>query len=409
MTIDKADNADDRVEYLPPNRTSAARPTPAARPQSAMSQLATCSKDDFRQKFEQEWMATLQQVEKPYEVGQIVEALGSGTSKDAYSLYYTAEITAISENPGGSSTFTLKYEDGSIDDAMHPLFVRPNTRTTVYEDDLLKVIDGHVAVKGIAYPARLLSFQSCPQLYQSAVMLVDNIPVHDCFPFEQHQALSLPLALQQDLMEDGPIRAALIGMGGGNVPMTIRHVAQDSVIMDVVELSREVIAAAVEHFGVVEDSHLRIHEQDGVAFLEAAEENAFDLILIDAADFESKDCEDDPDALEVPPPTFVDPAFLVGPLSRALAPDGLCCYNIIAGRRKLVELARLFQRTFASVYVMATDPNYFFVGCVRLREASAEQMVALVKGWKPLCAVVPDVIKHLEKTSENLDNTLLGW
>jgi hypothetical protein len=118
-----------------------------------MSQLANCSKDDFRQKFEEEWMATLQQVrmpmfhrimrnialytrrslyvsptlpqvEKPYEVGQIVEALGSGTSKDAYSLYYTAEITAISENPGGSSTFTLKYEDGSIDDAMHPLFVR---------------------------------------------------------------------------------------------------------------------------------------------------------------------------------------------------------------------------------------------------------------------------------------------
>jgi hypothetical protein len=44
-------------------------------------------------------------------------------------------------------------------------------------------------------------------------MLVDNIPVHDCFPFEQHQALSLPLALLQDLMEDGPIRAALIGMG----------------------------------------------------------------------------------------------------------------------------------------------------------------------------------------------------
>jgi hypothetical protein len=54
-----------------------------------------------------------------------------------------------------------------------------------------------------------------------------------------------------------------------------------------------------------------VSTQDGVAFLEAAEENAFDLILIDAADFESKDCEDDPDALEVPPPTFVDPAFLM--------------------------------------------------------------------------------------------------
>ena len=48
-----------------------------------------------------------------------------------------------------------------------------------------------------------------------------------------------------------------------------------------------------------------------MAFLEEAEAGAFDLVLIDAADFESQDIEDDPDALEVPPPTFVDPAFLM--------------------------------------------------------------------------------------------------
>eukprot|EP00959_Pyramimonas_sp_CCMP1952_P137182 2870542-Pyramimonas_sp.AAC.2 len=38
-----------------------------------------------------------------------------------------------------------------------------------------------------------------------------------------------------------------------------------------------------------------------------------------------------------------------GPLSRAMAADAVCCFNIIAGRRKLVELADLFKQTFASV------------------------------------------------------------
>eukprot|EP00976_Prorocentrum_cordatum_P088456 1187320-Prorocentrum_minimum.AAC.3 len=54
---------------------------------------------------------------------------------------------------------------------------------------------------------------------------------------------------------------AVLSAGGGNVPMTIRHVAQDNVIMDVVELSGEVISAACTYFGVVQDAHMRIHEQ----------------------------------------------------------------------------------------------------------------------------------------------------
>eukprot|EP00240_Pyramimonas_obovata_P005365 CAMPEP_0118943984 /NCGR_PEP_ID=MMETSP1169-20130426/39395_1 /TAXON_ID=36882 /ORGANISM="Pyramimonas obovata, Strain CCMP722" /LENGTH=387 /DNA_ID=CAMNT_0006889361 /DNA_START=348 /DNA_END=1511 /DNA_ORIENTATION=+ len=370
--------------------------------------MANLSAEDFRRRFEDEWVQALQQVQKPYEVGQIVEALGSGTTRDTYALYYTAEIKEISED-GGRTTFTLLYEDGTEDDEINPMFVKPNTRALVYEDDLLKVIDGHIAVKGIAYPARLLAFQSCPQLYQSAAMLVDNKPVHDCFPFEQHQALALPLIFHLDKTEDGPVRAALIGIGGGNVPTTIRYVAQDSVTMDVVELSGEVINAACKYFGAVQDDHLRIHEQDGVAFLEAAEAGAFDLVLIDAADFESKDIQDDPDALEVPPPTFVDQAFLMGPLTRALSIDATCCYNIIAGRNKLIELADLFKQTFASVYVMATDPNYFFVGCTQPREVSPEALLELLRGWKPLYDTLPDVIKLVEKTSECLDDTLLGW
>ena len=45
-------------------------------------------------------------------------------------------------------------------------FRSPNCRATVYEDEFLKVVDGHIAVRGIARPARLLAFQSSPQLYQ---------------------------------------------------------------------------------------------------------------------------------------------------------------------------------------------------------------------------------------------------
>eukprot|EP00959_Pyramimonas_sp_CCMP1952_P129560 2709293-Pyramimonas_sp.AAC.1 len=142
MSIDKSE--DDRVEYVPPNRTNRAPP----RPQSALATMSNLSPEDFRRRFEAEWVQALQQVTKPYEVGQIVEALGAGTTRDTYALYYTAEIKEISED-AGRTKFKLLYEDGTEDDEMNPMFVKPNTRALVYEDDLLKVIDGHIAVKGI--------------------------------------------------------------------------------------------------------------------------------------------------------------------------------------------------------------------------------------------------------------------
>ena len=79
----------------------------------------------------------LPQVTKPYEVGQIVEALGAGTTRDTYALYYTAEIKEISED-AGRTKFKLLYEDGTEDDEMNPMFVKyvSNVKINVIDCEL---------------------------------------------------------------------------------------------------------------------------------------------------------------------------------------------------------------------------------------------------------------------------------
>ena len=62
----------------------------------------------------------------------------------------------------------------------------------------------------------------------------------------------------------------------------------------------------------------------------------------------------------------------------AMTADGVCICNVIAGRRKLRDIIHLWEELFGSVYILATDPNYFFVGTVRpmdATEATPERMV----------------------------------
>jgi len=366
---------------------------------------------EFRTKFEEEWVKTLQILQRPYEVGQRVEALSSSTTNDVHALFYSGYIRGISEE----ESFTIEYEDGAIDKGINPLFVRPYGRETVFEDELLKIVDGHISVRGIAQPARLLSFQCSPQLYQSAVLLREGVPVHSSLAFEQHQALAISLAFKKEQLESGtetPVRIALVGAGGFTIPMTIEHHFPLKTKMDVCEISGSVIQAAQTYFGVVEEeNHLRIYEKDGAAFLHSAPSGGYDIILIDAAEADTPDSGDDPDALEVPPPVFVEPEFLQDTILRALEKeDSVVCYNIIAGRRKLIQLATLFESMFSSVYILATDPNYFFFGFTSCLELDPTELVELVREIPNLDKMTPDVVKLVLQTEENKEEEiLLGW
>lgn len=84
-------------------------------------------------------------------------------------------------------------------------------------------------------------------------MLRDGAPVFDSLPFEQLQALCVPLVFYKSRMTSEPlqpVRVALVGAGGGTTPMTIQAQFPGATDMDVVELSQVIVDVACNHFGV---------------------------------------------------------------------------------------------------------------------------------------------------------------
>ena len=96
-----------------------------------------------------------------------------------------------------------------------------------------------------------------------------------------------------------------------------------------------------------------------------------------------------------------------------MAPDGVCVCNVIAGRRRLLDVVRLWDDTFSSVRILATDPNYFLVGTVRpldAEEATPERMAENMRGWAPLAQITRDVTSMIVDTARHLrERTLIGW
>ncbi|KAK3288880.1 hypothetical protein CYMTET_3659 [Cymbomonas tetramitiformis] len=376
------------------------------RPGSAVA-VNKLSQAEFNTRFSTAWQSTQEEVNNRFKVGQKVEALSSSTTKDEYGLFYVGSITKISED----SSLDVLFEDGSTEENLSPFFVRPFGREVLYESGEVIVVDGHIARQGVARRARLLSFKSSPQLVQSAVMLdEDGAPCHRQIPFEQHQVLCLSLVMAKVDDASKRSRFLIIGSGGGTLPMAMHTVFPTLVDMDVVEISKDVVKASSQFFKVQVNDNLRIHTQDGARFLETSRPAAYDVLLLDAADPETPDCGDSEDGLEVPPPQFVEPAFLKGAVRRALTSDGICVYNVIAGRSKLVQIAHLFEEHFASVYVLGTDPNYFFWGFVKPKALDPDGIVEMIEAMEPLDTLCKHAMEIINSTEENIgDKTLLGW
>lgn len=79
-----------------------------------------------------------------------------------------------------------------------------------------------------------------------------------------------------------PRRVHVVGLGGGRIPMVLRHHFPDAVI-DCTEVDPEVTDLAVRYFGVRLDAHLRVFHEDGRGYLERrAAAEPYDVIVVDA-------------------------------------------------------------------------------------------------------------------------------
>jgi len=156
----------------------------------------------------------------------------------------------------------------------------------------------------------------------------------------------LELAYAREMMTglalvDRPERSLVVGLGGGSLPMFLRH-HYPAMRIDAVDINPQVVEAARRYFGFREDAALRGIVADGRRFIEDAAPSSYDLILLDAYGANSV-----PKAL-----TTIE--FLQA-VRRALAPGGVVVGNIWgrAINARYDDMLRTYQEVFGEVAVVS--------------------------------------------------------
>ena len=141
------------------------------------------------------------------------------------------------------------------------------------------------------------------------------------------------------LTEPDPRRIMIVGLGGGTMPMFLRHYYPQATI-DVVDIDPDVVHVAREFFGFREDEAMRAHVGDGRQFVEGVRE-PYDIIFLDA--FGTRNV----------PPHLTTVEFMRA-VKRAVKPTGVVVGNIW-GRpvNPLYDsMVRTYQEVFDDLYVL---------------------------------------------------------
>lgn len=162
-----------------------------------------------------------------------------------------------------------------------------------------------------------------------------------------------------------PQRVLIVGLGGGTLPMFLRHYYPDATI-DAVDIDPDVVRVAREYFGFKEDRRMRGIVADGRAFIEQTRE-PYDLIFLDAfgSDFV--------------PPTLTTQEFLRA-VRRAVRPDGVVVGNIWGreSNRLYDSMVRTYQETFDDLYILTVQGagNMIVLALPRRLNLSREDLAA---------------------------------
>lgn len=165
---------------------------------------------------------------------------------------------------------------------------------------------------------------------QSVVKLGD--PTHLALPYASVAFSGLALC-------EGPRRVLVVGLGGGTLPMFLRHYYPEATI-DGVDINPAVVEVARQFLGFREDARMRGIVADGRAFIEKTRE-PYDLIFLDAFGADSV------------PPSLSTLEFLQA-VRRAVRPSGVVVGNIWdrAYNSLYDAMVRTYQEAFDDVYVL---------------------------------------------------------
>jgi len=98
-----------------------------------------------------------------------------------------------------------------------------------------------------------MTFKSSPLFYQSVAVLERGTCNHEKLALEIHQCFALCLAILRGMSHRRPHHLAIIGAGGGSVPLNMIASFPGMTCMDVIDISQEVLQVAQEHFGLEAD------------------------------------------------------------------------------------------------------------------------------------------------------------
>lgn len=136
-----------------------------------------------------------------------------------------------------------------------------------------------------------------------------------------------------------PRRVLVVGLGGGTLPMFLRHYYPNATI-DAVDIDPDVVRVAKEYFGFKEDVRMRGIVGDGRAFIEKTRE-PYDILFLDAFGSDSV------------PPTLTTQEFLQA-VRRAVRPDGVVVGNVWGreSNRLYDSMIRTYQEVFDDLYIL---------------------------------------------------------
>lgn len=136
-----------------------------------------------------------------------------------------------------------------------------------------------------------------------------------------------------------PRRVLVVGLGGGTLPMFLRHYYPTAVI-DAVDIDPEVVHVAKQFFGFREDERMRAHVADGRAFIEQTR-HPYDLIFLDAYGSDSV-------------PLHLTTEEFLRAVRRAVAPSGVVVGNIWDRHYNALydAMVRTYQEVFSDLYIL---------------------------------------------------------
>lgn len=165
-----------------------------------------------------------------------------------------------------------------------------------------------------------------------------------------------------------PGRALVVGLGGGTLPMFLRHHFPQAAI-DAVEIDPDVVHVARTYFGFREDGRMRATVGDGREFIERTRQ-PYDIIFLDA--FGS-------DAV----PAHLTTREFLQAVRRAVRKDGVVVGNIWQREFNPLHdsMVRTYQDVFDELYILSVQgtSNEILLALPRRLRLGREELAAIAR------------------------------